>query len=158
SEITKAWLLYLGLIFLFMVMFAPGGVAGLIMTNLRVAAHGKLGRLLPSYAAVGLAGAVAVVGIAALVEMIYHKQLGDGASTTLNYLGYTLDTAATGSWLTALAVTVVGVLLFIPARKRFAQQWGDVQGEIVREAHTRSDDALDATAAVGGDATTGEAA
>ena len=27
SELTKAWLLYLGLVFLFMVMFAPGGVA-----------------------------------------------------------------------------------------------------------------------------------
>src|SRR5690606_16580640 len=31
SEITKAWLLYLGLIFLFMVMYAPGGIASLIM-------------------------------------------------------------------------------------------------------------------------------
>jgi branched-chain amino acid transport system permease protein len=37
SEFTKAWLLYLGLIFLFMVMYAPGGIASLIMMNLRVA-------------------------------------------------------------------------------------------------------------------------
>jgi branched-chain amino acid transport system permease protein len=37
SELTKAWLLYLGLVFLFMVMYAPGGVASLIMMNLRVA-------------------------------------------------------------------------------------------------------------------------
>jgi branched-chain amino acid transport system permease protein len=34
SELTKAWLLYLGLIFLFMVMYAPGGIASLIMMNL----------------------------------------------------------------------------------------------------------------------------
>jgi len=27
SEFTKAWLLYLGLLFLFMVMYAPGGIA-----------------------------------------------------------------------------------------------------------------------------------
>jgi branched-chain amino acid transport system permease protein len=46
SELTKAWLLYLGLIFLFMVMYAPGGMASLIMMNLRVAAFGKLRRLL----------------------------------------------------------------------------------------------------------------
>ena len=39
SEVTKAWLLYLGLIFLFMVMYAPGGIASLIMMNVRVAAH-----------------------------------------------------------------------------------------------------------------------
>ncbi|MEY3938103.1 MAG: hypothetical protein RL659_944, partial [Pseudomonadota bacterium] len=42
SELTKAWLLYLGLLFLFMVMYAPGGIASLIMMNLRVAAFGKL--------------------------------------------------------------------------------------------------------------------
>ena len=36
SEITKAWLLYLGLVFLFMVIYAPGGLAGLIMANVRV--------------------------------------------------------------------------------------------------------------------------
>jgi branched-chain amino acid transport system permease protein len=29
SEITKAWLLYLGLVFLFMVVYAPGGLAGI---------------------------------------------------------------------------------------------------------------------------------
>src|SRR6185437_9551827 len=46
SEFTKAWLLYLGLIFVFMVMYAPGGIASLIMMNLRVAAHGKLKRVL----------------------------------------------------------------------------------------------------------------
>jgi branched-chain amino acid transport system permease protein len=45
SELTKAWLLYLGLIFLFMVMYAPGGIASLIMMNLRVAAFGKLRRV-----------------------------------------------------------------------------------------------------------------
>ena len=37
SELSKAWLLYLGLVFLFMVMYAPGGIASLIMMNLRLA-------------------------------------------------------------------------------------------------------------------------
>ena len=50
SELTKAWLLYLGLVFLFMVMYAPGGIASLIMMNLRVAKFGKFGRLLGAYA------------------------------------------------------------------------------------------------------------
>ena len=51
SELTQAWLLYLGLIFVFMVMYAPGGIASLIMMNLRVAAFGKLRPLLGSYLA-----------------------------------------------------------------------------------------------------------
>src|SRR4030095_7159139 len=45
SDVTKSCILYLGLIFLFMVMYAPGGLASLIMMNVRVAAHKKLHRL-----------------------------------------------------------------------------------------------------------------
>ena len=45
SELTKAWLLYLGLMFLFMVMYAPGGMASLIMMNLRVAASASCASL-----------------------------------------------------------------------------------------------------------------
>ena len=51
SELTQAWLLYLGLVFTFMVMFAPGGIASLIMMNLRVASFGKLRPLLLPYLA-----------------------------------------------------------------------------------------------------------
>ena len=36
SELTKAWLLYLGLVFVFMVMYAPGGIASLIMMKHRL--------------------------------------------------------------------------------------------------------------------------
>ena len=43
SDYTKAWLLYFGLFFLVMVMFAPGGIASLIMMQLRVAKFGKFG-------------------------------------------------------------------------------------------------------------------
>ncbi len=59
SEITKAWMLYLGLIFLFMVMYAPGGIASLIMMNLRLAKYGKLGRIVGAYLA--LAGTAVVM-------------------------------------------------------------------------------------------------
>jgi branched-chain amino acid transport system permease protein len=50
SEWTAAWQIYLGLVFLFMVMYAPGGIASLIMMNLRVAAHRRLSPLLGWYA------------------------------------------------------------------------------------------------------------
>src|SRR4029450_9831387 len=59
SELTKAWLLYLGLVFLFMVMYAPGGVASLIMMNLRLAKFGKLRHLWTCYLA--FAGCVLVM-------------------------------------------------------------------------------------------------
>ena len=66
SEFTKAWLLYLGLIFLFMVMYAPGGIASLIMMNVRVAAFGKLKQLLGNYLAMAATLLMALSGAAAV--------------------------------------------------------------------------------------------
>lgn len=127
SEFTKAWLLYLGLIFLFMVMYAPGGIASLIMMNLRVAAFGKLKSLLGNYLAMGATLVVALTGAAAIVEMTYHLQLNSSQGSELNFLGTTLNVASAGSWLGAAAVALVGSGLFEMTRRRFALKWKEVQ-------------------------------
>ena len=66
SELTKAWLLYLGIVFLFMVMYAPGGLASLLMMNVRLAAYGRLRQIAASYLALGGAGLAALLGVAAM--------------------------------------------------------------------------------------------
>src|SRR5204863_8907612 len=70
SELTKAWLLYLGLVFLFMVMYAPGGIASLIMMNLRVASFGRLKELAGSYLALGVTALVVLLGAAGMNELV----------------------------------------------------------------------------------------
>jgi branched-chain amino acid transport system permease protein len=137
SEFTKAWLLYLGLIFLFMVMYAPGGIASLIMMNLRVAAFGKLRRLWTAYLALGGAALVVLIGAAAMIEMVYHLQLNAGLGTTLSFLGMTLDAKSVDSWFGAAFVTAVGLGLFELTRRQFALQWGEIQGEIEKEIRRR---------------------
>lgn len=134
SELTKAWLLYLGLIFVFMVMYAPGGIASLIMMNVRVAAHGKLGRVLPSLLAMLAAGLVMLAGAGALIEMIYHLQLNSAMGDELRYLGMSLHARSAASWLGAAAVFGVGVVLLELARRRYAAHWGQVQSEIENAA------------------------
>jgi branched-chain amino acid transport system permease protein len=132
SELTKAWLLYLGLIFLFMVMYAPGGVASLIMMNLRVAKFGFWKRIAASTLGLVLTGAVALSGAAVLIEMVYHRQLNVTLGSELRFLGLALDVQTPGSWLGAAAVTLVGFALFEVARRRYARRWGEVQGRIER--------------------------
>jgi branched-chain amino acid transport system permease protein len=130
SEITKAWLLYLGLVFLLMVMYAPGGIASLIMMNLRVAKFGKLARLLGWYAVLALTGALTFFGTAALIEMIYHMQLNEALGPVLSFLGIELNVKSAASWLGTVVVALIGLGLFELTRKRFALRWGEVQGEI----------------------------
>ncbi|HSU21413.1 branched-chain amino acid ABC transporter permease [Comamonadaceae bacterium OTU4NAUVB1] len=137
SELSKAWLLYLGLIFLFMVMFAPGGVASLVMTNLRVARFGKFGPFWVLYAGLLATGALAVAGAAALVEMIYHMQLNAALGPNLRFLGLTLDTASASSWAAAAALLVVGGALLEMVRRRFVVAWGRAQEQIEAEVQQR---------------------
>ena len=137
SEWTKAWLLYLGLVFTFMVMYAPGGVASLIMMNLRVAAFGKLRRLWAAYLGLAGTGLVALAGIAAMIEMVYHLQLNPALGPKMRFLGAALDAHSVDSWFGAAFILVTGAALFELTRRVFVRQWGEVQEEIEREIKRR---------------------
>ncbi len=138
SEFTKAWLLYLGLIFLFMVMYAPGGLASLIMMNVRVAAFGKLRQLWVSYVGLAFTALVALLGASAMVEMTYHLQLSAGQGTELQFLGATLDAAGANSWFGAVYVMATGLALFELTRRQFAREWHLIHEFIEKETQRRS--------------------
>jgi branched-chain amino acid transport system permease protein len=137
SELTSAWLLYLGLVFLFMVMYAPGGFASLILMNLRVAAFGKLGRIWTSYLALGGAALAALVGAAAMIEMLYHRQLNEALGPELRFMGATLNSSGVDAWFGAGWLMLVGIGLFEVARRHYAHQWGEIQEEIEKEIKRR---------------------
>jgi branched-chain amino acid transport system permease protein len=137
SELTKAWLLYLGLLFLFMVMYAPGGIASLIMMNLRVASFGKLKPMLGKYLILFLSGAVVLTGLAAVVEMVYHMQLNQAVGPELTFLKISLNTKNASSWVGAIAVMLLGLSVFEFTRRRFAVQWGLAQEYIENEMKRR---------------------
>jgi branched-chain amino acid transport system permease protein len=138
SEFTKAWLLYLGLVFLFMVMFAPGGVASLVMMNLRVVKYGLFKPFWALYAGLVATGALLVVGAAALVEMVYHIQLNSALGPEVAFAGLTLDTSSTGSWLGAAALALAGLGLLEWVRRRFARAWSAAQEQIEAENKRRA--------------------
>ena len=130
SEITKAWLLYLGLVFLFMVVYAPGGLAGLIMMNLRIAKTGALKRLLPSYAGLAVAMSLMLAGAGALVEMIYHLQLDAANGPELPFAGWVLHTDSATTWGVSVALLAIGLLVFETVRRRFALIWAEIQTDM----------------------------
>jgi branched-chain amino acid transport system permease protein len=137
SEFTKAWLLYLGLIFLFMVMFAPGGVASLLMMNLRVAAFGFLRRLWVSYLALAVSSLVVLLGAAAMIEMVYHLQLNQAIGPEMPFMGMVLNAKGVDSWVGSLFVMFTGLGLFELCRRQFAREWGVIQEDIEKEVKRR---------------------
>ncbi len=130
SDYTKAWQFYLGVFFVAMVMFAPGGVASLILMNLRVMKHRLFGRLRDPYAGVLLSGLIVLVGVVMVVEMSYHLTLNFASGSRMRLFGFPIDSAAPEVWLLAIGVLVAGALSFEAMRRYFAREWGAVQAEI----------------------------
>ena len=114
SGFTQAWLLYLGLVFIVMVMIAPGGMASLIMA----ARHGFSRRLWVSYLALWLTGLLSLAGAAALLEMVYHLQLDAALGPELSFIGITLNVKGVGSWMGSGLVMLTGLGLFVLSRRQ----------------------------------------
>ncbi len=132
SELTSAWLLYLGLIFVCMVMFAPGGVAGILLHNVRVWQEGFMRYLIKSYLRLVLGSLPGFVGITVVVEMMYHRQLNAGLDPVLRMYATAWDTASALPWAQAGVLAVVGMVLFERERRRFMADWHQVQVFIER--------------------------
>jgi len=137
SGLTQAWLLYLGLAFIVMVMLAPGGVAALVVAHLRVAKAGYVRRLLPAYLALLATVLLALAGAAALLEMLYHLPLGAALGSELRLMGITLDTRTPGSWLGATAVMLIGLGLFESRRRPLVHAWAEVQQAMAQDTKRR---------------------
>jgi len=110
SDISPAWYLYLGLIFVLMVMFAPGGLAGLIMMHdpIRRAAPRLLWGMTPAYGVAFGTSLVGLLGGIGLVEMIYFLSTTVSQGTTIILYGIAVDAADFWPWLICVALGAGG--------------------------------------------------
>ena len=73
------------------------------------------------------------MGLAAMVEMVYHMQLNQAIGPELSFLNIGLNTKNATSWAGAAAVILLGLAVFEFTRRRFAVQWSLVQEYIENE-------------------------
>ncbi|RJG04241.1 branched-chain amino acid ABC transporter permease [Noviherbaspirillum sedimenti] len=129
SAWTKAWQLYLGAVFMLMVMFAPGGLAGMLLGLLGLLRQGWRGGIaacavmLAWLACLGAAALLAFAGVALLVEMLYQRSLESADGSAVRLFGMTLDTVAVAPWLLALAAMAAGSGAFLQLRRAFLVRW-----------------------------------
>lgn len=130
SDLTKAWLLYLGLFFVLMVMFVPGGLASLLMMQLPLVARGKLRQMLPSYGLCALAGVVLLAAIILTVELVYKVQVDSANGTAMTLFGIAFDAGTLAPWGVAAAPWLVGLAAWRFTVAKARVRWDKVQAEI----------------------------
>jgi branched-chain amino acid transport system permease protein len=130
SDYTKAWQFYLGAFFVLMVMYAPGGVASLVLMNLRVARHRRFAQLRDAYTGLLFSALLLGLGLIMIIEFGYHLSLESARSTVATLFGLPFDAAAASTWVLAVGTTLAGALAFEFMRRRFRADWDTVQVEI----------------------------
>ena len=110
SDMTPAWYLYLGCIFVIMVMFAPGGIAGLIAIHdpIRQTSSRLFLSMIPHYFAALCATAITLVGSISIIEMLYHMSTNRIGTSIMLLYGYEIDTASFWPWLIFIGFLILG--------------------------------------------------
>jgi branched-chain amino acid transport system permease protein len=110
SDYTNVWQLYFGLFFIATVMFAPGGLAHLIMIHRAPLRAATLWRLAPAYAL--LLGAISIFAAGAImtIEMINHVMTKAAEGPVITFFGFGLDTKDWHAWILPFAGLALGSL------------------------------------------------
>jgi branched-chain amino acid transport system permease protein len=132
SKVTQAWPLYIGLLFLLIVMYAPGGLWSVVQMNMRIIKFQLFRQMLRPYAVILCAALPLFLGITTLIELAYARQLDVGGDAVVRIWGLPMDVTSLMPWLAAFVVAVIGAALFRRAARGFSLAWGRVH-EIIAE-------------------------
>ncbi|CAJ0704181.1 branched-chain amino acid ABC transporter permease [Ralstonia wenshanensis] len=122
SGITKAWLLYLGLFFVLMVMYAPGGIASLLVMHLPILRRGKLKTLLPAYGVAIVPTIILLVALISTVEMIYAVQ-DDASGGVATLFGLSVEPNTFKPWIVTAVLWLVGAFGLRAAAGKLRTAW-----------------------------------
>jgi branched-chain amino acid transport system permease protein len=126
SDYTGAWQLYFGLLFILMVVFAPSGIAGLIMLHEPLWRRRSLHLMLPHYLVMAGPALLGLLGAVTLIETAHHqlvKAVTDGPAMKLFGIAYNSSNPL--AWIAAIALMAAGLLLGRLYAPRFRDAFSD---------------------------------
>jgi len=130
SDVTEIWQLYFGLMFIAVVMFAPGGLAGLLMMHAPLLRARVLRLLAVPYVLLGAAASIVGVGAIVIVELTHRLVVKTTEGTVMHLFGISINAAAAGPWLIAAVLTAGGALLMRAAWPMAAHAFSDATAAV----------------------------
>ena len=128
SGYTSAWLFYLGVFFIVMILYAPSGLAALIVAHRPIVRSrvfiGVLGAYGVALAPLALTGAGAVL----LIEMSYRLSTQPELGTRMRLLWTPIDAASPWPWIIATVALAGGLMLFRASWRVVGAAWDRANG------------------------------
>ncbi|MEM7041313.1 MAG: branched-chain amino acid ABC transporter permease [Pseudomonadota bacterium] len=126
SNHTEIWRLYLGILFLLTVMYAPSGLTGLVMMHGPAWQAGRLGRLMVPYARASLPLLALLVGAIALLEMLHHLNVSGTAAAVWTVFAHEIALASIWPWLFAVTLVTLGLWGLMRCLPELWEAWDDL--------------------------------
>ena len=123
SNHTEIWRLYLGILFLLTVMYAPAGLTGLVMMHGPAFRTGRLKSLMLPYAKALLPLAAFLTGTIALLEMVHQLNASGTAIAVWVVFGIEIGLASPVPWIVAAMLTIIGILGLIRCAPGLRDAW-----------------------------------
>jgi branched-chain amino acid transport system permease protein len=127
SDVTTAWQLYFGLLFIAVVSFAPSGVAGWLFRHWEATRSGEFRRLAPAYAIVAPGLIAGLIGAVMLIELANRQMaLARSEGSAMNLFGFAVDASSIAPWAAALVLFAGGAAATWVLWPKVDDAWGFV--------------------------------
>jgi branched-chain amino acid transport system permease protein len=123
SDFTTAWQLYLGLFFIVIVLFAPGGLVGLVVRHAPLARAGLLHRVIPWYLVALPPALVMAVGASLLLEINYRLATAPELGHHMTLYWIEMDVSRPWPWLAGIGLVAIGLIGFWQSCRVVASAW-----------------------------------
>jgi branched-chain amino acid transport system permease protein len=132
SLLSNSWLVYVGVMFIAMVTFAPTGLAGIIKAHGPIARARRLGELVVPYLRLVIPSLGVLLGFVGLVELMSFLTIGAAQGKKLVLFGGPVDVHAALPWAISVASLLLGGVWLRFEARGFHRIWESLTAEVRR--------------------------
>jgi branched-chain amino acid transport system permease protein len=125
SDLTAVWQLYFGLFFISVVMFAPGGITGLLMKHRPLVRAGTLFTVLRAYLVALVPTLTMIAGLILAIEIVAQHTVNAGEDPNTKAFGVRFNAASPWIWLLAVALVIGGFFVARQTWRWVGKAWDE---------------------------------
>ena len=129
SDITEAWVLYYGIIFVLVIAFAPQGISGIIMVHEPIIRNNPslLKKLVFPYTIFLVSIIILTVGFTSIIELIHSLK---SSKDSLKVYWLNINNNNIFIWMLFSLIFISGILLTKKCFRLVKEKWNDVLNEV----------------------------
>jgi branched-chain amino acid transport system permease protein len=137
SLMSNSWLVYVGGLFITMVIFAPSGLTGIVLRHAPIAHAGLTRRLVHPYARVLVPGVIMLLGFVGVVELTSFLTIGLAQGKRFELFGRAIDVHSAVPWLISLVFLLGGGAWLAREAIQFKRVWDELMEMAAGQGESR---------------------